>query len=189
MKIYLVTHAHTTQERDAVVDVWRLSARGLLEARTLAEAPFWSEVARVIVSSEPKAWLTVAQVVTARYLPVWIDARFDELRRGGWVDDYAARVAAALAAPEHSMGGWEAVGNVRQRAGQALEDVAGRFPGENLALVGHGLCLSILRAALLGQRQVDFAAWQSLPFASVACLDWESRTLLQDFPHNNEARG
>jgi broad specificity phosphatase PhoE len=182
MRIYLITHAHTEQLPGVAADAWRLSARGSEQASTLASAPFWDEVERVVVSSEPKTLLTVAEVVRQRNLPVWIDSRFDELRRSGWTENYATQVAAVFAEPSRSIAGWEAVGSVRQRALSGLADLQVRFAGETLALVGHGLCLSILRAEVLGLTNVDFAAWQRLAFASYASIILNPPTLVEDFP-------
>jgi broad specificity phosphatase PhoE len=181
MRLFLITHAHTEQLQDVALDIWTLSARGIEQAKGLAEASFWPEVDRVVLSSEQKTWLTVQGVVTERKLPVWIDCRFDELRRGGWVEDYASQVAAAFAEPSMSVGGWECVENVQRRVRAGIIDLQRRFDGETLVLVGHGLCLSILRAMILRQVKVDFAAWQHLSFASWACAGGDPLQLLSDF--------
>ena len=181
MRIYLVTHAHTEQMPDVAVDAWRLSARGQEQAAKLATEPFWDEVDRVVVSSEPKTWATVSDVVHKRPMPVWIDSRFDELRRSGWTENYAAQVAAVFAEPLRSAGGWESVDNVRRRVWDGLDDLQRRFAGERLVLVGHGLCLSILRAEILGQTQVDFTAWQRLVFGAHAAVLIDPPTMLKDF--------
>jgi broad specificity phosphatase PhoE len=181
MRIYLITHAHTEAVPDMAADVWRLSVRGQAQAATLASDTFWDEVDRLIVTSEAKTWLTVAEVVQQRKLPVWIDGRLDELRRGGWVEDYASQVAAAFAVPAESVGGWESIESLRQRALAAVDDLSLRFRGETLALVGHGLCLSTLRAMWLGLDRVDFAAWQRLSFATYATVNLDPLRWEQDF--------
>jgi broad specificity phosphatase PhoE len=186
MKIYLVTHAHTEALPGVAIDTWQLSARGEAEARALAGRDFWHDVDRVIVSSEPKAWLTVAGVAESRNLPIWVDSRFDELRRHGWVEDYAARVAEVLAYPSTAVGGWEPAASVRRRALTALSALRDRFTGETLAVVGHGLCLSILRSAILGESRVDFDAWQRLAFGSHATIFVSPLAMLQDFTFSNE---
>lgn len=61
MRIVLITHAHTEQMRDVAADAWRLSARGLQQAAALANARFWADVDRVVVSPEPKTWLTILE--------------------------------------------------------------------------------------------------------------------------------
>lgn len=186
MKIYLITHAHTEQVQGAASDVWSLSPRGHGQAAELANAPWWNEVKRIIVSSEAKTLLTVLGVVGRRQLPVWVDSRFDELRRSGWTEDYATQVAVVFAQPDQSINGWESAESVRHRAIAGLKDLQRRFAGETLALVGHGLCLSILLAAMLGQSRVDFEAWQRLSFGSYAVLQVNPLLLLSDFGRSSQ---
>ncbi len=81
MRLVLITHAHTAAIPAADADAWGLSPTGAAQAAVLARAAFWAEVAQIVVSSEPKARLTVEPVVQERRLPVWVDCRFDELRR------------------------------------------------------------------------------------------------------------
>jgi broad specificity phosphatase PhoE len=181
MRVYLITHAHTEQLPGVASDAWRLSARGHEETARLAEAPFWEQVDRVVISAEPKTWLTVAAVVEERKLPVWIDSRFDELRRSGWIDNYGEQVAKVFAQPDTQVMGWEAARNVQKRALAGLDNLRVRFAGETLALVGHGLCLSLLRAELLGQSHVDFSAWQRLAFGTYAYVCLDPPGIIKDF--------
>ena len=181
MRIYLITHAHTEQVPHVAIDAWQLSARGIQQATELAKASFWAEIDRVVMSSEPKTWLTVAHIVQARKLPVWIDCRFDELRRSGWFEDYAAQVAKVFAQPTQSVSGWEPASSAQQRAQQGLADLQRRFPGETLALVGHGISLSLVRAGLLGLAQVDHEVWQRLSFGTYAVASLAPPAIIQDF--------
>jgi broad specificity phosphatase PhoE len=183
----MITHAHTEQEPSVATDAWRLSAKGEQQAMKLAQKPFWREVRRVVVSSEPKTLLTVSKATRCYRLPVWYDSRFDELRRSGWSENYRDQVAAAFAQPEQSVNGWESVECVRKRATTALLELQRRFYGETIAVVGHGLCLSILRSEILGHSFVDFVTWQRLSFASVACVTLEPPTLLADFELDMDA--
>jgi broad specificity phosphatase PhoE len=94
MRIFLITHAHTQQQPVIDARLWQLSSRGADQAEALAAAPFWAEVAAIVCSSEPKTRLTVAPLLRERLLPVYSDARFDEVHRSGWTDDYAGCVRA-----------------------------------------------------------------------------------------------
>lgn len=181
MRLYLVTHAHTAQDRSIEVTRWVLSATGRAQATILAQQPFWNEVQRVVLSNQANTRLTVEPLLTARKLPVWIDRRFDELHRPDWVDDYTARVQAAFALPNHPAGEWEPATAALQRFLDGIAHIQHEFAGETLALVGHGLTLSLYRAHLLGQRQVNLADWQGLSFAAVAVVDLAAGALLQDF--------
>lgn len=187
MRIYLITHAHTEQAPDVAIDHWMLSMKGIDQTRELAKQSFWGDVDRVVISSEAKTYLTIAEVARARSLPIWVDSRFDELRRSGWIEDYSRQVCAVFAEPSRSVGNWESVDHVRQRAVSGLAALQARCSGQTLALVGHGLCLSILRAEALGLGQVDFSAWQRLSFGSFASITLNPLALLSDFSYSESS--
>ena len=180
-RLYLITHAHTQVQPQHDARQWGLSTAGQQQAELLATLPMWHDVAAIALSSELKTRLTV-DVVLARYpRPVLVDARFDELYRPGWTDDYARQVQRAFAVPMQAAGDWEpaAVALARFRAG--LADLCRQFAGTTLALVGHGLTLSLYRAHLLGFEQVRFADWQQLSFAALALVNPVTEEWLGDF--------
>jgi broad specificity phosphatase PhoE len=181
MQLYLITHALTHQDRATEATQWRLSAQGQAQAALLAQQPFWVQIDRILVSSEPKTRLTVESVLAVRPLPVWSDPLFDELRRPGWTVDYTAQVRQAFAVPDQAAGEWEPANGALQRFLTGIGFIRQEFAGETLALVGHGLTLSLYRAYLLGQTRVNLADWQQLSFAAVALVDPEARHMLQDF--------
>ena len=184
-RLYLITHAHTAADPGTDARLWRLSPTGDDQAARLAAAPWWDTVDAIVLSSEAKTRLTVAPVLAQRKLPVVVDPRFDELKRGGWCDDYAGQVQRMFAAPDMAVGGWESAtaALIRVRAGMA--DLHARHPDGILALVSHGLVLSLYRAHLLGLPQVRFVDWQQLSFAAVAQVTLAPETgegvLVQDF--------
>ncbi|MCB0114638.1 MAG: histidine phosphatase family protein [Caldilineaceae bacterium] len=180
--LYLITHAHTQQQRDVDAATWTLSERGGQQAATLAREQFWANVTRIVLSSEPKTRLTVEPVLAARDLPVTVDARFNELKRpAAWTDDYVAAVAAAFDRPHESVNGWEAAAAAQARFIHGIEDLCQRFPNGTFALVGHGLTFSLYRAALLGQAHVDLNDWRKLSFAAIAQVDLVTGRLIEDF--------
>ncbi len=180
--LFLITHAHTQQKQETDAAVWDLSATGAEQAAALARLPFWDDVERVVVSSEAKTRLTVAPVLAARRLPMTVDPRFDELRRGsGWVEEYAARVAEVFANPDRSIGGWESARDALARFREGVDALSDVFPHETISLVGHGLTFSLFRAHLLGQERVHFADWQRLSFCALAQVEWPGLKLAQDF--------
>jgi broad specificity phosphatase PhoE len=182
MIVHLVTHAHTQQEPAVDSRSWILSAQGVAQAEALAHASFWPDVTALITSSEPKTRLT-AQAVLARYrLPVAEDAHFDELFRSGWVDDYDAAVAQALNEPEQAFPGWETAKSAQQRAIEGLDGLVARFGSQEIAIIGHGLSFSLLRAWLLQQPTVNLQEWRSLPFGAWATVDMARRCIVRDFP-------
>jgi broad specificity phosphatase PhoE len=181
MQLYLITHAVTHQDRTTEVTQWRLSEQGQQQATVLAQQPFWTEVERIVLSSEPKTRLTVEPLLAVHKLPLWVDARFDELRRSGWTIDYTAQVSQAFAEPDLAAGEWEPANVALQRFLAGIAFIRQEFAGETLALVCHGLTLSLYRAYLLGQTHVNLADWQQLSFAAVALVDPDARRVLQDF--------
>ena len=48
MRLYLITHAHTYQDRDTEAAQWRLSEIGQKQAEILATQPFWVQVDRLV---------------------------------------------------------------------------------------------------------------------------------------------
>ena len=188
MRIFLITHAHTQQQPMFDARLWQLSSRGADQAEALAAAPFWAEVAAIVCSSEPKTRLTVAPLLRERLLPVYSDARFDEVHRSGWTDDYAGCVRAFFAAPEQCPPGWESAVAAQERFLAGIDDLIEPHSAQTVALVGHGLTLSLYRAWLLGQAQVRFADWQGLGFGAVALADPKARRLLADFTGGEAGR-
>lgn len=167
----LITHAHTQAIPAVDARGWALSAVGERQASILAQRPFWPSVDQLVLSSEPKTALTVQPVTAQRSIPVQIDARFDELKRGGWVDDYDACVEQAFAEPDKPAGEWEAADVALARFLAGITDLRHRYRGQHVALVGHGLTFSLYRCYLLEQPVVDFSDWQRLSFAAVATVE------------------
>ncbi|MCC6166605.1 MAG: histidine phosphatase family protein [Caldilineaceae bacterium] len=181
MLVYLITHVATAQQQAQDATQWGLSEAGRVQAAGLAAASFWATVEQVIVSSEAKAFLSVASVVGERGLPVWVDSRLDELRRGRWADDYGAQVAEMFTDPDRGVGEWEAAGAALERVCGALAAIERRFSGKTVALVGHGLTLSLLRAHYLGLARVRYDDWARLSFGAVAAVELPGGRWVQDF--------
>ncbi|MFN8439934.1 MAG: histidine phosphatase family protein [Caldilineaceae bacterium] len=183
MQLYLITHAHTQAQPSEDATVWQLSPKGREQASLLAQQPFWEQVEQIVLSTEAKTRLTIGPVLAQRALPVYEDQRLNELRRVGWVtnEEYGERVRKLFAEPTHSIHGWESAQDALQRVLAAINYLCAYFTGKTVALVGHGLTLSLYRAYLLGNAHVDFTDWQQLSFAAVALVDPEKRQLLQDF--------
>lgn len=213
MIVHLLTHAHTHQQPAVDSRHWALSDVGKAQAAALIQAPIWTHVRALVVSSEPKTRATAEPVAEHYNLPIYVDARFDELKRGGWIEDYAATVAAAFAAPSESIAGWETATAALSRALDALADWEAQYPqsappdearGE-IAIVGHGLSLSLLRAWFLAavpesaaagvnldavstNAYVDVEEWRRLPFGAWATVDTGARRIVQDFAYGETAR-
>lgn len=183
MKLYLIRHAHTQIDRNEDAKAWALSDVGQQQATQLATLPFWNDVAGIVLSSEAKTRLTITPVLATRRIPIHVDTRLDELHRSGWMgtDAYAAHVRRVFAYPNQAAGEWESAADALTRVRAAIADFCQIYPNQTVALVGHGLTLSLYRAHLLGQSHVHFPDWQELSFAAVAVVDPQQETLLQNF--------
>lgn len=181
MKLYLIRHAETQQDSQTDSTQWNLTPEGERQAKALARHDLWDDVDCIILSGEPKTRLTIEPVIAERNLPTWAEGRFNELRRGGWVEDYTSQVAQAFAHPHLAAGEWESASAALGRFLDGITLLRKRFINENLALVGHGLTFSLYRSYLLRQPVVKLEEWQQLPFAAVAIVNPISERLLQDF--------
>lgn len=183
MLLYLIRHAATERVDAQPAELWNLSAAGFLAAGALAGRRFWPEIGRLVTSTEHKAIATAAPAAELWRLPCEANAAFDEVRRGGYVEDYEAQVRAFFAQPERSVSGWERAADAQARAIAGLAALRAASPDANLALVGHGLLWTLLRAHLLGQSQPDPAEWRAIRMPDVALWRWEGAVweLMQDF--------
>jgi broad specificity phosphatase PhoE len=169
-RLCLIRHARTVP-RGAHSPEWPLSPEGERQADSLADAPFWSEVAALLSSPEPKALQTVRPAAERHGLPIRQDAHLREARRPPvWVEDYDAAVRAYLegpAAPE----GWEPPSEAVARVASALEELSELHTGESVAVAGHGLTLALHVATLPGTGAPRFELWLSIGFCTVAVVE------------------
>ncbi len=189
MHLYLITHAHTSQDATSDARTWQLSAFGTQQADALARLPMWDSIQCIGLSTEQKSLLTVKPVLAEADRLVVADSRFDELRRVGWVENYAEQVQAAFERPDDSIDGWEPAATALARFVEGVQALCLAHQGETLALVSHGLVLSLYRAHLLGQARVEFADWQNLDFGAVAIVNPVAGKLLSDFEATVEGPG
>jgi broad specificity phosphatase PhoE len=178
--LYLIRHAQT-QPTATPVETWSISDLGLLQAQRLAEQPFWQDVHIICTSVEPKAIQTVQIVAERRDLPVEPSFDLRELRRpAGHVGDYEFTVRQVLENPARSVNGWEPASEAQTRIMTAIERLLMQHENETLAVVSHGLVLTLYLAYVTGA-QPTLDLWHSIPFASVIQLDLETRRILAHF--------
>jgi len=171
--LYLVRHARTQPTNEEAAR-WPLSDEGRRQAALLADHPCWRNVAAIVSSPEEKALSTARPAALRHGLPLHADKRLSELRRPAvWVSQerYEQIVSEVFAAPERSVEGWEPAGDVLRRMLAALNEALATRPEQSVALVGHGLALSLLLAHLQGLPRPSLAAWRAIPFAAVAAID------------------
>jgi 2,3-bisphosphoglycerate-dependent phosphoglycerate mutase len=175
--LYLVRHAHS-QQTALPVETWPLSELGRQQAQRLAELPFWQDVHIICASIEPKA-LQTAQIVAARRdLPVEPVFDLRELRRpGNLVGDYESAVRQVFNNPTTSVNGWEPAGEAQTRIVTAIERGLMLHEDKTLAVVSHGLALT-LYLAYLTDILPSLELWQSISFASAIRVDPDARMII-----------
>jgi len=156
---------------------------GIQQAQRLAELPFWSDVQLICSSIEPKA-LQTAQFAAERHnLPVEPVFDLRELRRSNGltsVEAYQAVVREALENPARSVHGWEPAGEAQTRVMTAIERLLMLHEDKTLAVVSHGLVLTLYLADLTDTAPT-LDLWKSLPFASAVQVVPETRIILNRF--------
>lgn len=180
---YLIRHAESRREPERPAEEWNLTEAGFLAAGALAGRRFWPEIGQLYTSSEPKAIATAAPAAQLWRLPVTSLPELDEVRRGGFVEEYEAQVQRFFEEPEQAHGGWERAVEAQARAASTVQRLVAAHPEAHLALVGHGLLWALLRAHLLGQPRVVLEEWRAIAMPDVAVWrrEGERWALLQDF--------
>ncbi|GAB4452138.1 MAG: alpha-ribazole phosphatase [Anaerolineales bacterium] len=128
-----------------------LNENGRAQAKALAAQLKSFTFAAIYSSDLTRARETAQAIANELGLPVQIEARLREINQGEWegvlVEDIKARYAeiwsqrttdpASVRPP-----GGETVGEVAERVYAALDDIARRYPRENVLVVSHGLSIA-----------------------------------------------
>ena len=156
-RVYLIRHAHTAPRADVPSSEWGLTDEGRAAARELAMRREWVDLALVAASPEPKARETAKPIATAAGLELRLDP---DLREAGrpWIDANYAALAKRYLSGE-PLPGWEPATDVRERIERAVRTLQIE-PGGNVAIVSHGLALSLLLDLRPDQ-------WEAMPFGDV----------------------
>jgi 2,3-bisphosphoglycerate-dependent phosphoglycerate mutase len=172
-KLYVIRHA-ATQQSASPAETWPLSAEGEAQAQALVGHPCWQEVTRIVSSPEEKALATVRPAAQAHGLALETHHDLRELQRSPLYltnEGYQQTVQEVFAYPERSINQWESGSSVRSRMDGAISELCERYKHDTLAIVSHGLALSIWLAALRGEAQPSFEAWRSLGFCRVLTVE------------------
>jgi broad specificity phosphatase PhoE len=180
--VYLIRHASPAVQPQAPAEEWRLSERGIDEARALAAIAAGWGLRAVYSSTEPKALSTAALIGDATGLTAHAVEGFEELRlSGGWIgnaDAFSDTVRAVLETPELSLRGSETAEAAAARfaAGMAIVET-GQFPA---AVVSHGRAIVAYLAQYAGADE-PFALWRSIATPGWIVLDLDGMRLLGSF--------
>ncbi len=185
-RLYLVRHAEPTVRSDVPAAQWHLSPAGRAAAEALAGEPFWASVARVYTSPEPKAVAT-AQRIAARHGPALrIERDLREMEGRAWVEDgYADLVRRYLEG--ETVEAWEERSAALERVRACIGRIAAAQGEQDVALVSHGLVLTLYVADLLGLGpDAAYQLWARIRFPDVAILDQEARQVERGFGEQSD---
>jgi len=127
-------------------------------------------VTLITCSPEPKALQTAEPAARRWGIPLQTVDCLREIRRPRLLKNYDEVIADLLAKPEASIAGLEPVAQVANRATRCIKELTTAHPKQTLAVVSHGLLLTIFLARLEG-RWPTVAEWRAIPFPGVAVLD------------------
>lgn len=170
MKVYLVRHGAVTVRPDLPLAQWHLSPEGRAGVDALADKLFWPQVRGIHASAEPKAEATAQRIAARHALPIRIETELREVERPWTEGDYAAAVRRYLAG--EALAGWEPRDQALARVRSCIDGIVKRHEGLDVAIVSHGLALTLYLAALLdldGAKAHEL--WSRIRFPDVAVLD------------------
>jgi broad specificity phosphatase PhoE len=182
--VILVRHAAVTVDPREDAHQWRLSADGEVAATRLANVLQFGAVGQIYSSPEPKAIATACAVARGQAV-VEIDGLAElDRRAAGWLgtsDDYAAMVAEIFRQPTVSVRGCETALAAQRRIVGAIDRLAGGARDEAIAVVSHGIVLTLYVSWLRGLAEPDLDRWRRMRFPDAAVVDHERRVVLSDF--------
>jgi broad specificity phosphatase PhoE len=160
---------------------WHLSKDGRTATDALAQEPFWKEVAVIVTSPEPKAIATGQRVAASNGLRIELEPDVREVEGRPWVKEgYSDLVRGYLHG--QSVAGWEPREAALDRWSLAIERLAARAFEPPVAVVAHGLVITVYLAACLGLNgAAAFDLWAAIRFPDVALLDTSGPALLREF--------
>jgi len=180
VRLYLVRHAAVTVKPGVPSSDWHLSAEGRAAAGQLAEEAFWSGVRGLHVSPEPKAIGTAERIAARHDLPVRIEPALREVARRWAEGDYSDVVRRYLAG--ETLDGWEPRDETLARVRSCIGRIVERHAGAEVAVVSHGLALTLYVSDLLGlDGEVAYELWSGIRFPDVAVVDPAARRLERGF--------
>jgi len=180
VRLYLVRHASVTVRAALPPAQWHLSPEGRAAAGALADAPFWSGVRGIHASAEPKAIGTAQRIAARHGLPLRIEPELREVERP-WQDAGYAETARRYLAGE-AVAGWEARAEALARVRGCIESILARHAGLEVAVVSHGLALTLYLSDLLGlDGEASHRLWSAIGFPDLAVVDPEARRMERSF--------
>ncbi len=181
MRLYLVRHSGVTVRPERPGAEWHLSQEGRAAADALADDLHWADLPAIHTSPEPKASSTAQRIAASLGLPIRIEHDLREVEGRGWVESGYEKLVRRYLAGE-DIESWEPRQQVQRRVRASIEAIMERDTSRDVAVVTHGLALTVYLAGLL---DLDAAAayelWTGIGFPDVAIVDPQARRLERAF--------
>lgn len=181
MLVYLVRHAGVAVRPERPSTEWHLSAVGREAAQSLSQEPHWAGLRGLHTSPEPKALGTAQRIAAANGQRLLVEPDLREVGRRAWVaEGYSELVRGYLGGTE--VGAWEARDSALGRVRRSIDGIAARERGHDVAVVSHGLVLTLYLAALLDlDPSASFELWSRMRFPDLGVIDLPAKSLVREF--------
>lgn len=140
--VYYITHPDVVVDPEVPVPRWPLSEIGRARMRELLEAKWVRGLGALYCSTEQKA-LDGAEILGEGLSLSWeaLESLCENDRSAtGFMarEEFEGVVERFFAEPEKSVRGWETAADAQRRIVAGVDEVVGRSPGRDLAIVAHG---------------------------------------------------
>jgi len=182
-RLVLVRHAAVRVQSAVATSRWELSDDGRLAAAELRRNSALAKVGLIVTSPEPKATATAIALADGRPVLERDDLRELDRSAAGWLCtelEYVALVAEILASPARSARGCEPAAAAQQRLVRVVGDLLASST-DDVAVVSHGIVLSLYLAHVRGKASVDLEAWRRMRMPDLAVVDADRAEVLVDF--------
>ena len=149
-RLYLVRHAAATIRSDRPTADWHLSPEGRAAVGVLATEPHWSGLCCLHTSPEAKAACTAQRIAACHGLPMYVVQDLREVENRTWVDQCRYRSQVQSYLEGDAVDAWEPKEAALGRMRGCIGAITTRHKGEEVAVVSHGLALTLYLAGLLG---------------------------------------
>ena len=176
MKLYVTRHGETivnSQHRVSGRGDVPLTDRGRAQAQALAQRAAGEPIDLILASPLQRAWETAQAVARAKEIPLLAEPRLMELDYGSYdlVDIDDPGFQAVRRTFTRRMGGGESVLQAAARIYPLLDELHGRYEGQNLLLVCHGTVCRVIHSYFHDLTAQEF--WDSIPDnCELRCYEW-----------------
>jgi broad specificity phosphatase PhoE len=178
--LILIKHSLPEIDPGAPANEWRLSDEGKTRCSALADRlKAWSPQV-LVASAEPKAVQTAELVARRLVLPcsVWTGLHEHERTGAAFLDraQFEMQVTALFEHPQRLVFGRETASQALARFSTALAGVEREYPGKNIAVITHGMVITLFVSRFNAIQPFTF--WKQLGLPSFVVLSLPEHRLV-----------